>query len=184
MSSGKRYSKEEKQEIMHYRQNHTYQETAEKFNVSQMTLARWSRKYKNKIIDGDRFVGDTSYKTYLQVLKYLDGVKLIALYSDSSRGDAIAAITDENIGEDALFMSMTALLSTISRMTDDLKLGNLDMVITKNKKGIILIQGINTNLLIIILYRDVIDIHRIINDDSKLIEKVCNDIAKEYEKPK
>ena len=58
MAYGKRYSKEEKEEIMQYRQNHTYRETVDKYNISQMTLARWARKRKNKTIPGSRFIGD------------------------------------------------------------------------------------------------------------------------------
>ena len=55
MASGKRYTREEKDEIMEYRQTHTYRETADKYNVSQMTLARWSRRYKPGTIINDNF---------------------------------------------------------------------------------------------------------------------------------
>ncbi len=104
MSSGKRYTTEEKEAIMFYRQTHTYQETATKYDISQMTLARWSRQYKHKAIKGDRYIGDPAYKTYLHVLKYLEGIKAVALFSDMTEGSAVAAIIDENVSEDALFL--------------------------------------------------------------------------------
>nr|MDO8114743.1 helix-turn-helix domain-containing protein [Candidatus Sigynarchaeota archaeon] len=108
MASGKRYTDEEKDEIMQYRQTHTYQETADKFNVSQMTLARWSRDYKNKII-GDRISGDASFRIPMQVLKYLEGVKAVALLSDS--GETVSLITESTFYEDILFVGTIALLA-------------------------------------------------------------------------
>ena len=92
MSSGKRYTPEEKNAIMQYRQTHTYQETADKYGVSQMTLARWS-SVQARLQEqqgwpwgcGERVAGDAMYTTALQALKYLEGVKAIALYDDEGR---------------------------------------------------------------------------------------------------
>jgi len=114
MSSGKRYSKEEKEEIMHYRLNHTYRETADKYSVSQMTLARWSRKYKIEGITGDRYTGDPAYKTFLEVLKYLEGVRSVALFNDMTDGSSVASIIENSVSEDGLFLGMLTYLSASS----------------------------------------------------------------------
>ncbi len=43
----KMYSKEFKLEVLKYLETHTWKETSEKFNVSQMSLKRWKEKYKS-----------------------------------------------------------------------------------------------------------------------------------------
>jgi transposase-like protein len=181
MSSGKRYSKEEKAEIMQYRQTHTYKETADKYSVSQMTLARWSRKYKNKQVDGDRFTGDPAYKTFLKVLKYLEGVKSVALFSIMTDGSAVASISDNNISEDVLFLNMTAVLSAAGRSSEELGLGTLDMLMSKCREGLLLIQGINPNLLVIMIYGGKVDVQKIVNQDFPFIDRVRLDILSKFE---
>jgi predicted regulator of Ras-like GTPase activity (Roadblock/LC7/MglB family) len=165
MSSGKRYSKEEKAEIMQYRQTHTYKETADKYSVSQMTLARWSR----------------NYKTFLKVLKYLEGVKSVALFSIMTDGSAVASISDNNISEDVLFLNMTAVLSAAGRSSEELGLGTLDMLMSKCREGLLLIQGINPNLLVIMIYGGKVDVQKIVNQDFPFIDRVRLDILSKFE---
>jgi predicted regulator of Ras-like GTPase activity (Roadblock/LC7/MglB family) len=182
MSSGKRYSIEEKEAIMFYRQTHTYQETAAKYEVSQMTLARWSRQYKRKAITGDRYIGDPDYKTYLYVLKYLEGVKAVALFSDMTEGSAVAGIIDENVSEDALFIEMTTILGVADRSSEELDLGKLEMVVTKNSEGILLIRGVGPTLALILIYRGMPDLQKIILQDGPMVDRVCQDIIHRSEK--
>ncbi|MHA1522724.1 MAG: hypothetical protein ACTSRK_21380 [Promethearchaeota archaeon] len=182
MSSGKRYSKDEKEEIMYYRQTHTYRETADKYSVSQMTLARWGRKYKNKQVTRDYFTGDPAYKTFLQILKYLEGVKAVAIFSDMTDGSAVASITDNNLSEDTLFLAMIGLLSAGARSTKDIGLGALDMMMTKNKDGILYIRGLGPTLLMIMIYDGNVDVHRIVTQDFVLIDRVRQDISKIFDK--
>ncbi len=184
MSSGKRYSKDEKEEIMHYRHNHTYRETADKYSVSQMTLARWSRKIKNKELDGDRFTGDPAYKTFLHVLKYLEGVKAIALVSDMTDGSSVASIIDNDVNEDALFLAMLTILSATARSTEEIALGQLNTVLTRNSDGILLIRGVGPTLLMIMIYDGNSDIHKIVTQDFPLIDRVREDISKRFEESK
>ena len=181
MSSGKRYSKEEKEEIMHYRQSHTYRETADKYSVSQMSLARWSQKYKNKVVTGDRFTGDPAYKAPLQALKYIEGVKAIGIFSDMTDGSSVASLTDNNISEDVLFLAMITLLSATVRSTEDLNLGIFNMLLTKHSDGFLLLRGISPTLVMIVIYGENTDIHKIIQDLA-FIERVGQDISKRYEK--
>ena len=182
MSSGKRYSKEEKEEIMHYRQNHTYRETADKYSVSQMTLARWSRKYKIEGITGDRYTGDPAYKTFLEVLKYLEGVRSVALFSDMTDGSSKASIIENGISEDGLFLGMLTYLSASSRTVEEFDLGTLDINLTKTSKGFLLIRGAGSNVLLIMVYRGNTDFQKLVNQDFPLIDRVCADISKHLEK--
>ena len=182
MSSGKRYSKEEKEEIMYYRQSHTYRETADRYSVSQVTLARWSQKYKNTVVTGDRYLGDPAYKILLQALKYTEGVKAIGIFTDMSDGSSLASLTDNSISEDVLFLAMITSLSATERSTESLKLGTLNFLLSRHSNGFLLINGINPTLIMIMIYGENTDIHKIINQDFVLIDRVCADISKRYEK--
>jgi len=72
---GKRYSTEEKHEILEFLKDHTYWETENKFKVSQTTLARWSKEIatntKNKLLE--------QIEPCLKMLKLIEGVKNISL---------------------------------------------------------------------------------------------------------
>ncbi len=181
MSSGKRYSKEEKEKIMYYRQTHTYRETADKYKVSQMTLARWSQKFKNKVESGDRFTGDPAYKSPLQALKYIEGVKAIGIFSDMTDGSSVASLTDNNISEDVLFLAMITSLSATVRSTESLNLGTFNLLLSRHSKGFLTISGISPNLLMIMIYGENTDILKIIQN-LPYIERVGQDISKRYEK--
>ncbi len=74
---GKRYSNEEKQIILEFLKDHTYEETQNKFKVSQTTLARWSKEdstnTKSKL---EEQIGPC-----LKMLKLIEGVQNISLLS-------------------------------------------------------------------------------------------------------
>jgi len=109
---GKRYSKEEKEEIMQYRKTHTYRETADRYSVSQMSLARWNRKLKTESVGEFRYTGDPDYRTFLQTLKYLEGVRAVALYSI---GSSVTSIIDNKISDDVISLAMIKFLSEKTR---------------------------------------------------------------------
>jgi predicted regulator of Ras-like GTPase activity (Roadblock/LC7/MglB family) len=180
MSSGKRYTQEEKEEIMQYRQTHTYQETADKYGVSQMTLARWSRLHKDKAIVADRLSGDAAYASALRALKYLEGVKFVALYSDE--GTVVATISDSTLYEDALFMSTIALLAAAGRTAKEIDIGRLEMVLTKCAAGLLFMLEAGPKLLLVMLYSGSVDIRKIMAQDLTFIDRVRQDIGNQYEK--
>ena len=177
MSSGKRYSKQEKEEIMLFRQTHTYRETVEKYSVSQMSLARWSRKYKKNASTGDRYTGDLAYQPYLHVLKYLEGVKAVSFFSVMTDGTPVASITDSSVSEDALYLAMMTLLSAAATSADTIDLGTPKTLISKNSDGLLLIRGVSPTLLVIMIYDENVDIQKIVNLDIPFIERVGNDVA-------
>ncbi|MFX0103095.1 MAG: helix-turn-helix domain-containing protein, partial [Candidatus Hodarchaeota archaeon] len=49
--TGRRYSEQEKYEILNYLQNHTYKDTSAFFNISEQTLARWKRSLSLSVSD-------------------------------------------------------------------------------------------------------------------------------------
>jgi len=176
-TSGKRYSKEEKEEIMKYRQTHTYRETAEKYSVSQMSLARWNRKNKTESVGEFRYTGDPDYRTFLQTIKYLEGVRAVALFSV---GSSVASIIDNSITEETLYLAMIKFLS--EKTMEEIDLGSFDMLLTKTSYGFLFLRGVAPNLLLIMIYGGKTDIQKIINQDFPFIERVRQDIRKQFEK--
>ncbi|MBN2152462.1 MAG: roadblock/LC7 domain-containing protein [Candidatus Lokiarchaeota archaeon] len=180
MSSGKRYTPEEKGEIMQYRQTHTYQETADKYGVSQMTLARWSRLQKDKVIITNRLSGDPAYAGALQALKYLEGMKAAALYSDA--GEVVSTISDSTLYEDALFTPTVALLAAADRFAQEVDIGRLEMVLTKCAGGLLFMLEAGPRSLLVLLYGGSVDVRKIVVQDLPFIDRVRQDIRSQSEK--
>jgi predicted regulator of Ras-like GTPase activity (Roadblock/LC7/MglB family) len=187
MSSGKRYTPEEKEEIMQYRQTHTYQETADKYGVSQMTLARWSRAHARLQEQqgwpwgcGERVAGDATYATALQALKYLEGVKAIALYDDEGR--TVSMISENTFHEDILPGPTIALLSVADRSSRLIDIGKLEMVLTKCTGGMLFMLEAGTKLVLVLLYAGNVDLRKIIAQDLPFIDRVRQDIRNQSEK--
>ncbi len=189
MSSGKRYSPEEKDEIMRYRQTHTYQETADKYGVSQMTLARWSRVHARLQEKqglpwgcGERVAGDIVYTTALQALKYLEGVKAIALYDDEGR--TVSMISENTFHEDILPGPTIAMLSVADRSSRMIDIGRLEMILTKCTGGLLFMLEAGTKLVLVLLYAGNVDVRKIIAQDLPFIDRVRQDIRNRSEKEK
>lgn len=184
MSTGKRYSKEEKEEIMQYRQSHTYLETAQKYDVSQMTLARWSKKYGKLTLSGDRFIGDSRYRNYLNVLKYIPGVKGVCIYSDMTDGSSLVSLMESSLSEDVIFLGLMSVLSATSRYLEDLDLGNLKSMSVESDTGALLIRGINSVLLMVLIFESLESIYTIVQQNLHIIERVGADIGQTYDHQK
>jgi predicted regulator of Ras-like GTPase activity (Roadblock/LC7/MglB family) len=187
MSSGKRYTPEEKEEIMQYRQTHTYQETTDKYGVSQMTLARWSRVHARLQEQqgwpwgcGERVAGDVIYATALQALKYLEGVKAIALYDDEGR--TVSMISENTIYENILPGSTIAMLSVADRSSKMINIGKLEMILIKCSGGMLFMLEAGTKLLLVLLYGGNVDLRKIIAEDLPFIDRVRQDIRNQSEK--
>ena len=58
-----RYTTEQKQEILEFARNHTYQATTEKYGVSEMSIARWKKEIPSE--------NDGSDEIYKQASKQL-----------------------------------------------------------------------------------------------------------------
>jgi predicted regulator of Ras-like GTPase activity (Roadblock/LC7/MglB family) len=187
MSSGKRYTPEDKEAIMQYRQTHTYQETADKYGVSQMTLARWSRALARlQEQQGwpwgseERVAGDAMYTTALQALKYLEGVKAIALYDDEGR--TVSMISENTFYENILPGSTIAMLSVADRSSRLINIGRLEMILTKCTSGMLFMLEAGTKLVLVLLYDGKVDIRKIIAQDLPFIDRVRQDIRNQSDK--
>ena len=189
MSSGKRYTPEEKEEIMQYRQTHTYQETADKYGVSQMTLARWSRALlRLQEQQGwpwgseEQVAGDATYATALQALKYLEGVKAIALYDDEGR--TVSMISENTIYENILPGSTIAMLSVADRSSKMINIGKFELMLTKCSGGMLFMLEAGTKLVLVLLYGGGIDVRKIIAEDLPFIDRVRQDLRAKSEAKK
>lgn len=115
--------------------------------------------------------------------RYLEGVRSVALFSDMTDGSSVASIIDNTISEDALFLAMLTLLSATTRTTEEFDIGTFDMLLTKTSDGFLFLRGVGPNLLLIMIYGGDTDIHKIVNQDFPLIDRVGQDISKRFEKP-
>ena len=179
MSTGKRYSKEEKEEILRYRTTHTYQETVTQYGVSQMTLARWSHAFKDIKPAEERVSGDSSFSTLLSVIKYLEGVKAVAIINDN--GELVADMMDPDINEDVLLYITIPLLGLWDRTNKDLGLGNPQMMITKNANGIMIIMSAGKTALLSIIFSNAVEISTVLTQHLSMIDRVREDIIKKLE---
>lgn len=174
MSQGKRYGREEKKEILQFRQNHTYFETSQKYGVSEMTLARWSRKLKDKDSKEEHISGDEKYLPLIRVLKYLEGVKAAAFVNEE--GMVVASLMIGGESEDILVRITAALLAAADRTSEELDIGNLETIIIKSSEGICLIRGTGPSMCLTILFDENMDLSRIVTQAFPFIERISRDI--------
>ncbi len=169
MSTGRRYSLTEKREILRYRANHTYEETSQKFGVSQMTLARWSKRIMlNSSNTGKLDLSHTSdaatpeserlkfIGSLLDVLKFNEGVKYVALISDS--GEFIASTGAKEVPDEMVLANTAALLALGDRASRAFMQGDLDMVLTKASSGATLILGAGPKACLVMFLDDTMNL--------------------------
>ncbi|OLS13512.1 MAG: hypothetical protein RBG13Loki_2883 [Promethearchaeota archaeon CR_4] len=183
MSYGRRYSLAEKREILRYRETHTYEETSQKFGVSQMTLARWSKRI-SRWSNRDMTNTPTTPKpivelpygvrldlwSLLQVLKSIDGVNVISLVSDE--GKSIASLGTETVNEGKLLAMTAALLSLGERSSREFEQGNLEMMLTKANGGTTLVVGAGEHAVLVMLFDASADLSKLFARDFPLIDKI------------
>lgn len=176
MSQGKRYGTEEKKEILQYRQTHTYLETSQKYGISEMTLARWSRKLRDKDSREEHITGEQKYIPLIHGIKYLEGVKAAAIVNDE--GIALASYLIGGESEDALRLISVALLAAADHASDELETGNIETILIKCVEGLILIQGAGPKLCIAIVFNEKMDITTIASQAFPILNRICQDAKK------
>jgi predicted regulator of Ras-like GTPase activity (Roadblock/LC7/MglB family) len=197
MEHGKRYTKDERMEILRFRETHTFQVTSAKFGVSMMTLFRWSQQYgtkqeeivrEEKKMDmitryGEDLNSEDKAKAaelakMLEVLKYIKGVKAIALITEE--GQLLTMIATKEVQDVDLNMIATATLSLGQRTSDQLFLGNMETVIIKSKKGIFFVIGAGPSLAITLLFGDQADLRHLFAEDFTVIERVKQAVRENF----
>ncbi len=162
MSTGKRYTLAEKRKILRHLQDHTYEETSKEFGVSQMTLARWSKRI---MLDNpnDETFGEPNtsgganqasermkfIESLLQVLKFNEEVKYVALISDA--GQLITSVGTEEVSDDKLVANTAAILAVHDRTAREFRQGMLNLVYTVASNGGMLIAGAGPHACVVML---------------------------------
>jgi len=126
MSHGKRYGVKERKEILEYLQSHTYQETMEKFDVSQMSLARWVKNQKRReepyatipLLNVSLLNADSvkEIQIYLKLLENLENVRAVSLIT--AAGELILPETKENTDNSAVESVKSGFRSIFSNEFD------------------------------------------------------------------
>jgi predicted regulator of Ras-like GTPase activity (Roadblock/LC7/MglB family) len=198
MEHGKRYGQDEKEEILRFRETHTFQETNAKFGVSMMTLFRWSRKSGNtqKIMKRDENKlnmivrynegnTDAEFKAkafelakVLEVLKYIQGIKAIALINEE--GELVSMLATEDFQDVDMNMIIISILAVSQRAIDQLILGKLEMDLIKATMGMLLIIEAGPSLLMDILFDENVDLKHLFSEDFTVIERVKKTIQENY----
>jgi predicted regulator of Ras-like GTPase activity (Roadblock/LC7/MglB family) len=199
-TTGKRYTNEEKKEILQFRETHTYQETSEKYGISQMTLARWSQRLRKneyekktevikmemKIRYGENLNADLKAKapeltTTLEVLKFLKGIKLIALVNDDGQ---LLTMLSKKTGDfpepNEIVMNTIAALSLAGRASGQLKMGTLETMVMKSNHGFLLINAAGPQLVLTLLFDEEADLKHLFQEDFAVIGRVAQLLAEKY----
>jgi predicted regulator of Ras-like GTPase activity (Roadblock/LC7/MglB family) len=198
MEHGKRYSDDEKKEILRFRENHTFQETSDKFNISMMTLFRWNQQLRNpekEIIRDEKKMDmvaiyneenkDEKFKAkaiemakVLEVLKFIKGVKAIALIKDD--GSLITMLATKDTQDVDLNGIVAATLSLGQRASDQLVLGNLEIMLIKSKKGVLFVIGAGRHTVITLLFDEQGDLKHLFGEEFTNIDRVKQIIGESY----
>jgi predicted regulator of Ras-like GTPase activity (Roadblock/LC7/MglB family) len=202
MEHGKRYTKEEKKEILRFRETHTFQETSDKFGVSMMTLFRWSRPYQSNLSVTEKMlemkkmelkkrsvdvnlirIKDKTklpeIENMLEILQFLDGLKGMALINDEGR--FVALYTTDNVKEEALYMTNLSLLEAAQSTCEHLIGGSVETIMIKSNVGLLLISGAGPHLVLILLFDDRVNFKRVFNEDFTVIERVKQTLENKYQ---
>ena len=201
MSTGKRYTKEEKKEILKFRETHTYQETSEKYGISQMTLARWSQRLRRNEKEEKPEVIKKEVKIQIgeslndlqrakamelakaaEVIKFIQGVKNIALIIDEKQLLALISIKELNLLERNELVVITVEALNVGRHArDQLKTGGFEMIFIKSKLGSILVYGVGPHLVMSLLFDKESDFKALFQDDFAVIERVAQLLGESFQ---
>jgi len=167
---GKRYSNEEKQKILEFLKDHTYEETQNEFQVSQTTLARWSKEdstnTKNKLRE--------QIDPCLKMLKLIKGVKNISLLSyDAFLPISFILEGPQGGWDQRRIAAMTsAIISLSERVGLEVIHGDLQSTIFNFAKGKILCIWAGKKAVLTIEFDDSVDLKHIINQSFYYIDRI------------
>jgi len=164
MSHGKRYSAKERKDILIYLENHTYQETEDKFNVSQMSLARWVKnKKKRETNTAPLILGNEKQKElqiYLNLIDNLDNIRATAIVT--AAGELILPETNSfhsffrNVNDVSVITSNLLLCAkgfTAGVVNDQKKVDPVfDDVSIRTPKGTFLLKAIGSSGVLVTLF--------------------------------
>ena len=163
---GKRYSNEEKQNILEFLKDHTYYETENKFNVSQTTLARWSKELSTNT---EKKLGE-QLDLYLKMLKLIEGVRNISIIGVG--GYPIVFNPEADWDEMRVAAMTTAIISLSERVGIECEHGDLQSTIINSAKGKIICVWAGKAAILTIAFYDSVDLKHIINQSFYYIDRI------------
>jgi transposase-like protein len=169
MSQGRRYSREEKKEILQFRLTHTYQETSQKFGISEMTLARWARRIDTHTYIKDRPL-NSNFNSWLQVIGAIREVKAAAVVSDF--GEIVAILNRENLNEDIILVQTANLLAKNVEAIEHFYKKEIKMLFIQSVEVIFLIIEAGEHNVLSIFMQPTLDTQKFFIDDYPFIEKI------------
>jgi len=189
MSHGKRYSAKKKKNKIKYLDNHTYQETMDKFKVSQMSLARWVKNKEQRETNTLSSLLSQETKNelqiYLNLIESTEKVRAVALVTVAGE-----LILPQTMGFSSIFQKIddvtkiTAnLLSCAQGFTaavvNDKKsmYATFDDISIKTPVGTFLLNGVGKAVLVTLFTPDC-NIHNILVQDSDLLAQIKSQIKK------
>jgi len=176
---GKRYSNEEKQNILGYLKNHTYWETQNKFKVSQTTLARWSKKFSTNI----KTKLEEQLDPCLKMLKLIEGVRSVSIIGVGGQPIAFnmekriskypgsESLSDED-QENRVAAMTAAIVSLGERVGIECGHGHLESSFINSAKGTIICIWAGKAAILTIEFDDSVDLKHIINHSFYYINRI------------
>ena len=189
MSHGKRYSAKERREILKYLENHTYQETMDKFEVSQMSLARWVKNKEQRETNTLSSLLSQETKNELQI--YLNLIES----TENVRAVALVTVAGELILPQTMgFSSIFQKVEDVSKITANLLLcaqgftsavvndqksmkATFDDISIKTPLGTFFLNGVGKAVLVTLFTPDC-NLHNILVQDSDLLAQIKSQIEK------
>lgn len=163
---GKRYSNEEKRNILEFLKDHTYWETQNKFNVSQTTLARWSKELstntKSKL--------EEQLDPCLKMLKLIEGVRNVSLIGVG--GLPIIPNREADWDEVRVAAMTAAIISLSERVGIECEHGDLQSTFINSAKGKIICVWAGKAAILTIAFNDNVDLKHIINHSFYYIDRI------------
>ena len=183
MSYGKRYSATERKEILNYLNEHTYEETMEKFGVSQMSLARWIKNKKKRDTNTIPPLLENEVQKELQVyLGLIENSKIVRAAAIVTAAGEL--ILPESMGFQSIFSNVHDITSSVSNfllcakgftsaVVNEQKQGSpvFDDLSIKTPMGIFLISSVKRAVLVT-LFSPELNLHDAISHDANFISKI------------
>jgi hypothetical protein len=189
MSHGKRYSAMERKDILKFLENHTYQETMDKFGVSQMSLARWVKNQKKReTTTSSSLLNDKIQKElqiYLNLIENSDNIRAAAIITAAGE-----LLLPESMGLQSFFGNVNEIIPIISNfllcaqgftaaVVNEQKQMNVvfDDLSIKTPIGTFVISSVGRAVLVT-LNSPELDLQEIFAQDSNFISRIKNHIFK------
>ena len=202
MSHGKRYTALERKKILDFLEAHTYDETMKEYNVSQMTLARWVKRMKNRrgrlndyIIKPEQI---PEIQLFLNMLELLEEIKDVFLIS--STGQLVKASSSQiTEHSDLIFQDPNGIVPLVSKLfanTEEfthsvfqnlqgdeksMELNIFSEIVINTSQGVVLVSGLGSKAAVMIIFEEYCKIKEIYSTHYHYINQILTGLEKKLE---